>query len=204
VQKSMGIASKICFGAVLAAVCGIAYADVIVNDAFTAASPITTQTGRITRNGVPSTCGVPKVYPGTFDAVAHRFNAYTFQNNGPASCVTVTLSTTDPVCSSNIFAVAYTPSFNPASIATNYLADTGSATGTPTVGFSLPMSFFAPANSPVVVDVVESGGAGTCTYTVQVSNLATGPVPTMSQWGLLLLALLLGAAGFVVFRRRYR
>lgn len=203
-KKLMGIASQFCLGAVFAAVCSVAYAVVTVNDAFTAISPITTQTGRITRNGIASTCGVPKAYPGTFDAVAHRYNAYTFQNNGPTTCVTVTLSTTDPVCSSNIYAVAYTPSFNPASIATNYLADTGLATGTPTVNFSLPMSFLAPANSPVVIDVLESAGAATCTYTVQVSNLATGPVPTMSQWGLLMLALMLGGAGFVVFRRRYR
>jgi hypothetical protein len=30
------------------------------------------------------------------------------------------------------------------------------------------------------------------------------PVPTVSEWGLALLALMLGAAGFLVFRRRYR
>ncbi len=161
-QKLASLVSKFSAGILLAATCGSAFADVIaVNGAFTVSSPVTTQTGRVTRNVIPSNCAAPKAFPGTDDVLAHRYNSYNFQNNGPAACVTAILSTSDVMCSSNIYAVTYTPSFNPASVPTNYLADTNSSTGTPTVLFSLPMSFIVPANSPIVVDVLEAGGPRT-------------------------------------------
>jgi hypothetical protein len=198
-KKMTGVICRVGASILLASICAVAQADIVINDSFTATTPVTTQTGRLFRDGVPGTCG-GKAVPVIFDAVPHRYNAYTVQNPGPASCVTVRVIA-QAGCNNLPFTVAYTPSFNPAAIQANYRSDTGSSN---LGGDTTTMSFLAPANSPVVIDVVESSAAaGVCNYTVQVSGLFT-VVPTMSEWGLALLALMLGAAGIVVFRRRSR
>jgi hypothetical protein len=184
-------------GLLLAATCGIAQA-ITINDTFTATTPTTTQTGRLFRDGLPGTCS-GKVEPAVFDAVAHRYNSYAVQNNGAAACVTVDV-VTQAGCTSSIFVVAYTPSFNPANIVPNYLSDNGFGNNG---GADTAFSFIAPANSTVVLDVAESGGAGVCNYTLQVNGLSN-VVPTTSEWGLALLALILGSAAFLVIRRRGR
>src|SRR6185295_14123152 len=98
----------------------------------------TTQTGRIVRNGVASSCAVPKAYPGTQDNLPNRrYDSYTFTNtsNAPA-CVTVNLTSS---CGLNIFGVAYLGSYNPANIQQNYLADNGSSfAATGTFSFNVP------------------------------------------------------------------
>ena len=48
-------------------------------------------TGRMFRDGIPSTCAAPKVCPGPFDAAPHHYDSYTFTNTtGSTQCVTVT------------------------------------------------------------------------------------------------------------------
>ena len=128
-----------------------------------------TMTGRIVRNGVASSCAVPKVYPGTQDLLANRrYDAYTFTNtSNVTTCVTVDLTSS---CGLNIFGLAYLGSFNPANIQQNYLADNGSsfaATGT--------FSFNVPAGQTFVVVVHEVNvGAGCTGYSLRVSGLLNG------------------------------
>jgi hypothetical protein len=129
----------------------------------------TTMTGRIVRNGVASTCAVPKAYPGTQDLLANRrYDSYTFTNtSNVTACVTVNLTSS---CGVNIFGVAYLGSFNPANVQQNYLADNGlSFAGTGTFSFNVP------AGQTFVVVVHEVNvGAGCSGYSLNVSGLLTG------------------------------
>jgi hypothetical protein len=197
IQKWIAFGARLGAAVALAGACSVAQAQVTFNDTFTATTPTTTQTGRLFRDGLPGTCS-GKVVPTTADAAAHRFNSYTVQNQGPAACVMVRV-TAQAGCTDLPFTVAYTPTFNPAAIQTNYLSDTGLSNAG---GDTVSMSFVAPANSPVVIDVHEVS-AGVCTYSVQVIGLSN-VVPTLSEWGLALVALILGVAGFVAFRRHSR
>ena len=63
------------------------------------------QTGRLNRFAVVSSCASPKASPGTFTTTGARaYDAYTFQNTtGSPQCVAVTLTTTSVA----LFAVAY-------------------------------------------------------------------------------------------------
>ncbi|MBX3064167.1 MAG: hypothetical protein KF726_14410 [Anaerolineae bacterium] len=107
-----------------------------------------TQTGRMFRDGVPSTCG-GKAYPGTFTTDPGRYYATgTIVNNtASSSCVTVTLN--NNLCGNFIHSAAYLGSFNPSDISQNYLGDTGSsaATGNTPVSFS----FTIPAGETAIV-----------------------------------------------------
>ncbi|MBL0202617.1 MAG: hypothetical protein IPP81_21425 [Chitinophagaceae bacterium] len=122
------------------------------------------QTGRINRFATISTCASPKACPGIFTPTGARFyDAYTITNvrNVP---VCATVGTTN-ACGNNIFMVAYTGSFNPASPCTNYLADVGSSYSTPAF-----MELTIPANGTVVVVIHEVNvGTGCGAYTVNVN-----------------------------------
>lgn len=135
----------------------------------TIAAGDTTQTGRIVRNGVASTCAVPKAYPGTQDVLANRrFDSYTFTNtSNVTTCVTVNLTSS---CGTNIFGVAYLGSYNPANVQQNYLADNGSSfAGVGTFSFNVP------AGQTFVVVVHEVNvGAGCTGYSLNVSGLLSG------------------------------
>lgn len=127
-----------------------------------------TQTLRLFRDGVASTCAVPKpTSPGTFGAGQYRYDAYTF-TAGSTGCVTVTLTVTGGP--GNIHSVAYVGAFNPTNINTNYRADSGSSAlaGTP-----VTYSFNVTAGQQFTIVVNENtvgGGVGT-TYTLQVSGI---------------------------------
>ena len=122
------------------------------------------QTGRLNRFAVVSTCAAPKASPGVFTATGARaYHAYTFTNSNAASqCVSVTLTTS----AVSLFSVGYTSGgFVPATPNSNYLADPG------TSNLSTTYSFTAPAGQPftVVVHEVNTGGATGQAYTLNVS-----------------------------------
>ena len=131
------------------------------------------ETSRPFRNGVASTCAVPKpACPGSPIAGTYAYDAFSFQNEGSApTCVTATLTT---ACTGTnfLFMQAYLGAFNPASICTNYLADIGSSPN----GAPGPMSFTVPAGATFLLVVTEVTAAAGCPtgYTVTVDGLACG------------------------------
>jgi Calx-beta domain/CHRD domain/Subtilase family len=148
---------------------------------FTASTGL--QIGRLTRNGLSSSCGLIKSSPGFNDTVPNRrFDAYTFANNtGSPICVTVTLTATSTPL---IYSAAYAPTFDPAASASNFLGDPGSSSST---GSPVSYSFTAPANSNFVIVVHEvtagSVGGTPVPYTLKVDGVPPpcAAVPTVNQ-----------------------
>lgn len=127
--------------------------------------------GRLFRDAVPSVCGTPKVYPGLSGTGPYYYDTYTFTNTtGSTQCVTVTYVASG---TGNAFATAYSGSFNPANLGTNYLADGGSSSVG--AGGALVSFGFNLANGATVVIVVnEATVSEACTgYTLTVSGLPT-------------------------------
>jgi len=60
-------------------------------------------------------------------------------------------------------------------------------------------STFENANSEILIAVCLVGGSATCTYT---NNRIPADIPTLSEWGLITMAGVLGIVGFMVIRRR--
>ena len=127
---------------------------------------------RLFRPGAPGgTCAAARPFPGTISAGLYFYDTYTFVNTtGAAACVTANLTTTDLV-NANIQHGAWLGSFNPASMATNYIADPYVSSGTPAAAAGLTFSFNL-ANGATVVFVVWS------------ANPNTGPTGTASQYTL--------------------
>jgi hypothetical protein len=108
---------------------------------------------RINRNGVVSACGTPKAFPGAITG-SHTFDSYTF-TACQSTCVQPGLSA--GAAGINLFESAYTPSFNPASIGTNYAGDAGLSTSLQSFGVDM------------------TSGA---TYTISVNDVAGNPLPS--------------------------
>src|SRR5438552_6736458 len=105
----------------------------VFSGSITTADP--TETNRLTRNaGTGSVCGVQKAFPGTQAGTFH-YDAYTFTNPSAFTvCISVNLTNS---CTNNVFTEAYSPSFNPASISTNYLADPSTNLGPHNYSFNV-------------------------------------------------------------------
>jgi hypothetical protein len=124
------------------------------------------QMGRVFRDGVPSVCGPTKACDLLNPTTLFRYDAHAFTNGPVPACVKVDVST---ACSGPnfIFAAAYGGSFVPASVCTNFLADTGAS---PFPNAS--MTFNVAANQTFVVVISEvTADAGCPAYSVTVSNL---------------------------------
>ena len=134
----------------------------------------TATTGALTirhfRDGIASSCGSTKAFPGTSTPGNHQYDAYSFQtcaNSGP-SCITVTLSSPNGI---NLFTAAYSSSFNPANLAQNYLADAGASAATRSYSFNLPAG---AQTFVVVVEDVPAIPASNSPYTLTVSGGCIG------------------------------
>ena len=144
------------------------------------------QTGRLTRDGVESTCSSIKPCPGVFSAVgSRRYDAYTFTNtSGAAQCVRFILSGTGG--GQGVFMVAYTgASFNPANaLCTSYRGDCGlsaSAAFNPLQ----PMDLNIANNGSVTIVVHENDpGSGSQPYRVHIQGFPC----TISPNGVLIAA----------------
>jgi hypothetical protein len=141
-----------------------------------------TQTGRLNRNGVISTCSSPKGTPVLQDSTAgRRYDAYTFTASA-SGCTTVTLSTTLNNSANNMYVAVYgSGGYVPTAIQTNYLADWGVTTaGLVTVGFNAT----AGQQFTVVVHEITVGAGIGSAYTLNVSGPITGActlAPTAAQ-----------------------
>lgn len=131
-----------------------------------------TQTGRLSRSGVQSTCAALKPNPGVLGTTSLAYHAYTFTNTGTGSqCVDITMASP----AANKFHLAYNNNgFIPSAVSTNYLADPGSS------GTFSKFSFEAPAgqNFTIVVNDV-SGGDGN--YNLQVGLLTCNAAPACTS-----------------------
>lgn len=162
-----------------------------------------TQMGRIFRDGVASGCPNKTCPAGTpFNAGAtFNFDSYTFtNNNGGTVCYTVNLNT--GACGVNVHAVVYMTSYDPTNQCMNYIGDVGSST-------SQPFSFEVPAGNDFVIVLENTGSQANCGYGFTLSapgsagvgapGLAVpAGVPTTSEWGLILITLLMLSVGAVV------
>ncbi len=135
------------------------------------------QTGRLNRFAVISTCASAKACPGTFTTVGNRFyDSYTITNPSSSPvCATIGLNSR---CGTNIFSAAYSNSYNPVSLCTNYLADPGSSPTT-----SIFYEATIPGNGTIIVIVHEVNTGTGCTgytLTVDVPREAAGITATPS------------------------
>ncbi|GMU42490.1 MAG: IPTL-CTERM sorting domain-containing protein [Xanthomonadales bacterium] len=169
-----------------------------------------TQAGRMNRDGNPSSCAAPKAYPGTFATLNYRrvTSLPLYNNSTLAQCATIVV-TPAPDCDINVFASAYLGSFDPASIAANYLGDSGLSFGLP-VSDPLVFAVNVPAGGRIVVNLNDSNSpdlGGSCRLTVASNELDFAPLnpvaaPALNARALGLLALLLAALGVLTVRRR--
>jgi hypothetical protein len=117
---------------------------------------ITTATGaqvnRINRNGVISACGTPKAFPGAITG-PHTSDSYTF-TACQSFCMNVGLNA--GAAGINLFESAYSPSYVPATIGTNYQGD---------AGLSSNLQSFGIATTAAT------------SYTIVVSDVAGNPLP---------------------------
>jgi hypothetical protein len=121
------------------------------------------QTNRINRNGVISACGTPKAFPGAITG-SHTFDSYTFTACQAFCMQTVLSAGTSGV---DLFESAYTPSYTPTSIGTDYAGDAGLSTNTQSFGINTTTA------TPYTIVVNEiAGNTPPNKYTIQIPACA--------------------------------
>lgn len=132
-----------------------------------------TQTGRLVRNGVASSCA-GKAYPGTNDTSNRRFQAYTFttptNTNVSSYCVTATFTAPGATTATAVHPVAYLAPYTPVNIVTNYAGDPGSSplnAGVVTFSFNVP----AGRTFTIVVHDIATAAVHNQAYTLTLSGL---------------------------------
>ena len=173
-------------------------APLVINSSVLTTAP--DERGRLARGGVPSTC-VGNACPGDFVAGANRkYDAKTIPNSAAASrCVTISATTTGcTAAGAQITPVAYSSTFDPNNLCTNYIGDGG---GSPVPG---PVTFSVnlPAGQPLVVVMQAAGspftgcGAYSLTVTGLVDNSDGGrPVAAAAGGGAICLGGSIGLTG---------
>ena len=129
------------------------------------------------RDGIISSCGAGKPFPGTTAPGTRQYDAYTFETcaNSAPSCVTVTLAAPNGI---NMFTAASSGTFNPANLAQGWLADPGASAASRTYSFNLPGG--AQTFTIVVYDV-PPGAASNSAYSLNVSGTCIGSCSTPNQ-----------------------
>jgi hypothetical protein len=142
----------------------------VIHDKLTASDSTITDL-RLFRDGVSSTCPLPKpACPGTAGAAGVYYKAYYFTNESAADECIIVRNVKD--CNPQIFNTAYLNAFDPTNVCTNYLADAG--TSVIAAGGQDSLSFIVPAgvqyclvvNGVLVGDTCES-------YTMYITQAAT-------------------------------
>jgi hypothetical protein len=168
----------------------------IVTDSFVGSEP--TMTDRLYRDDVASQCIPPKAFPTTL-AEENIYKTYSYTNVGNVdACVTVNFDV--GTCDVDVFASAYLEAFDPTDLASNYVGDLGSSE-------TRPFQFVVPANRTfvLVTNSVFGPPFTSCTYSFAIAGLPCQRlgVPTLTNWGLTIFALLIiGSAVFIRTLRR--
>lgn len=141
------------------------------------------QLGRLNRNGVVSSCAVPKACA-IFDLTPGRaYDAYSFTNEtGATACVSVSLEVLDQA-GCNLQVNAYLGLYDPNNVCVGYLADPGLSSGIPPSPIS--MSFDVPAGQVfiLVVHTTNPGEYG-CHYTLMADGDVCSTTPVKADgWG---------------------
>ena len=132
------------------------------------------QTNRLSRDGSPSVCGVPKNFPGTIAAASRVFDSYTFTAIQPL-CLDSLLSSANGI---NLFESFYSPSFDPTDITSNYIGDTGFSSSVQSCNISIATG----TQYTIVVNDVSGTSAGS-NYTLQLPLCAFGTVDGLFKDG---------------------
>jgi hypothetical protein len=165
--------------------------------------PDSTTLGRISRDGVPSDWSASKAFPGILNATT-SYNYDTFVIH-VTDTPYIQISVDEPN-SASTFTAAYLDSFNPSSLATNYLGDLGASGNS----FGNPGFFqvIVPAGHDLVLFVESTTlAAGPYGYSLLVEGFIdnqftdpTAAVPEPSTWAMMILGF--AAVGFMAYRRR--
>jgi hypothetical protein len=133
-----------------------------------------TQTGRLAVNGVQSSCGAPKPFPGVNDSEPRHYKSYSYTNStGAAQCISVRLTN---ACGNNaLMTEAYIGSFNPADISQNYVADMGNGDIVESYSFNLPAG-----QTAVIVVNERSANIGCDSFTLTANACAAVPTFTVT------------------------
>jgi hypothetical protein len=128
-----------------------------------------TQTARLFRDGVASTCPFPKTFPGTMTDTFH-YDRFDFANTtSTTACYKVDVSAPDCAGNNMIFVSAYLSPYDPGNLATNYLADLGSSP----VPFG-SFTFEVPPEQAYALVVNEVTAAAGCPfYKLDISSCAS-------------------------------
>jgi hypothetical protein len=125
------------------------------------------QTGRLNRGGVAATCAAPTSCLVNTTVGSRAYDAHPYTNSsGTTICVTATITTT---CGTNAYAVAYSGSFSPTSLCTNYLAEVGSSS----TNMSMAFNVASGATFVIVIHEVNSS-AGCASYTLSLAGQTCG------------------------------
>ena len=136
----------------------VAYADILLDTTGAVLLTDPTQSGRLSRNGVPQNWGGVEAYPGEINgAVTYHYTTF-FVPVGLLPFIQI-----DFIGSANVFAAAYLGSYDPTSKMTNWLGDAGTSGlffGTD------PLFFDVKANPNSIIAIVinntaaSNGGVG--------------------------------------------
>lgn len=129
------------------------------------------QTGRITRNGIASTCTSPTSNPGIFTNTGIRRRDLYRITPFTSGCATVTLAHTG---NDSAHVVVYDQNgFNPNAPSDNYLADSGNSASNRIRYFSFLVQAGVPFD--LVVHEVNPGAGAGDTYTLNISGVLLAP-----------------------------
>jgi subtilisin-like proprotein convertase family protein len=132
---------------------------------------------RLFRDGIVSTCSNTRTFPGTAGGPSHFYDVYSVTNTtATASCITITLNTTDLV-NANIMAASYLGTFDPNNLATNWMGDPGLSTGTPQAA-PLVYSHNLAAGATAIVVVFSANASTTAAGTASNYTLAIDGLPS--------------------------
>ncbi len=154
-----------------------------------------TQSGRLSRSGVPSDWSAAKAFPGVINTgTKYEYVTFDFTAASLAQTPYVQVSIFDYASSGDNFLSAYAGSYNPANKAANYLGDAGSSPnyfGTNAISFQI----IAPTNQDLILVLNDTHtgnftGAGTPVNILVEGFIDTSfddpaPVPEPSTFALL-------------------